>query len=120
MIKLRTQKKWLNNKGVGSFVEIIISAVIFMIAATGTLSILTTTSPQSLTATRRLQQVQYGRSIMEKLRGHTIDWNDPTSLIAVGVNRTETEGDYTATWWLEDVPGLELRQLHLTVDYTGP
>ncbi len=96
-------------KGFASIVEMIVTAVIFAIAAIGifsTISMLRAQSPVSDSG-GRLGAAYTGKRILEDLRGRVDagEWMANLGPLATGTLHTNTIGGYTVNWYLVDVPG---------------
>jgi type II secretory pathway pseudopilin PulG len=111
--------RMLKNGGFASFVEIIITAVIFILAAVGIMTTISAIRPQGGDSSRKLEALYAGKNVIEELRDY-IDantWDDAASNLATGVTRTRTVGDFTVNYILTDEPGLNIRKLTMNVTY---
>lgn len=110
------------NQGFASMVEVIVTAIIFTIAAAGILTTVSMLKPHSAQSVRRLEAAYVGKSIIDELR-EQVDadtWNSAgVSDLETGVLFSDTIGIYNVIWWLEDVPGSNggVRQLFMNVTY---
>ncbi|MBF0523429.1 MAG: hypothetical protein HQL24_10315 [Candidatus Omnitrophica bacterium] len=112
---LKTLKKY----GFASMVEVIVTSIIFMLAAIGIFATITSLRPQAMKSSKRLEAAYAGKAMIESLRS-SIDartWETNESLLAVGINRTETINGFNVTWWLENVEGLNMRRLQMIINY---
>lgn len=113
--------KGLKNQGFASVVEVIVTSVIFILAAAGILTTISMLRPQGEESARKLQAAYIGKGIIDDLRSQ-IDartWNDSGGNFAVGTPYTinSIDGVYNVTYFFEDVPGLGLRKLTMNVDF---
>lgn len=111
--------KLLKQGGFASIMEVIVSSIIFIIAAFGIFSSISMIRPHGAESSKKLEAAYIGREVIDDIRGQ-VDartWDQPSSLLATGVNRAETIGDFNVTWRLEDVPGMNLRKLEMKVEY---
>ena len=112
----------LKNNGFASLVEVIVTAIIFTIAAAGILTTISALRPHSSESVRRLEAAYIGKSIIDELR-EAVDaetWNEAGSDLATGVVTDSTSfPPYTVTYRIEEVPGTSgtLRQLFMNVTY---
>ena len=99
--------------------EVIITAVIFTIAAAGVFTVLSTFRIQGTQSTRRLEAAYAGKSFIESLRSSVSaeDWNDPNGAFAPGIVHTQTVGNFEVNYILTDVPGSDIRRLTMNVTY---
>ena len=103
--------------GFASLAEVLVTAVIFTIAAFGIFATISMLRPQSMDSKQRLDAAYIGKSVIEELRA-SVDassWDNENSLLAPGVVRSEEQGDYTVNWSLEDVENLGVRELTMNV-----
>ena len=99
--------------------EVIITAVIFTMAATGVFTALSSFRIQGTESSHRLEAAYVGRSVIENLRSAVSaqTWDDPNSPVAPGVVHTQTIGSFEVQYLLTDVPGLGVRRLTMNVTY---
>jgi len=111
--------KILKQEGFASLVEIIISSIIFIIAAFGIFSSISMLRPQGNLSTKRLEAAYIGKGIIDQLHAHLMGntWDDPTMNLYPGVVHSQTIGEFTVNYFTEDVPGLGLRKLHMNIEY---
>ena len=115
----------LKKQGFASFVEIVVAAVIFLIA---TFSILTTTAmlqPHGTVSYTKLDATYAAKGVVEWLyqKVEANSWIDNAGPLATGVKHTNTIGSYTVNWELVTVtgnypPNLAPRQLFMNVYYS--
>ena len=98
--------------------EVIITAVIFTIAATGVFTALSSFRVQGTQSSHRLEAAYVGQSVIESLRSAVSagSWNDPNSTLAPG-DHTQTIGIFQVNYSITDVPGLDVRRLTMNVTY---
>ncbi len=98
--------------------EVIITAVIFTIAAAGVFTVLSTFRVQGTQSTKRLEAAYAGKSVIENLRSSVSaeSWNDPASPLAVGTHQ-QTVGNFQIIYTLTDIPNLGVRKLTMDVTY---
>jgi len=114
MLKIIKQKK-----GFASIVEVIVTSIVFSVAAISIFATISMVRPQSSSASQQLEAAYIGRQVMDELRGK-IDantWNDSGSDYAVDVIHTKNYGVYTVNYLLTDDPNLDVRRLSLNVYY---
>lgn len=98
--------------------EVIVTAVIFTIAAAGVFTVLATFRSQGTQSTRRLEAAYVGKSVIENLRSSVSaeNWDDPASPLSLGTHQ-ETVNNFEIIYTLTDIPGLGVRRLTLNVTY---
>jgi len=116
--------KQLKNEGIASITEVIVTSVIFVIAAAGILSSVSMLRPQRQGSPRKLEAVYYGKGVIDELRT-SVDaatWN--TGPLRTGVDFIRANGNFTANYSLTDVPngctlGVDCvaRKMIMVVDY---
>lgn len=108
--------KVLKKEGFASFVEVIITAVIFVTAALGIFTSISMLRPHGTDAAKRLEAAYAGKQVLDELRAYVDEnlWYDPTSDIAPGTH-SKTVGNFTVNYYLEDVPALGIRQISMNV-----
>lgn len=107
--------------GFASLVEVIVTAMIFLLAAFGIFASISMLRPQGQDVARRLEAAYIGRSILEELRGE-VDartWNSTGSLIYPG-QYSRPVGDYTVFWTISEVPNLGIREVTMNIFYENP
>jgi len=105
-------------KGIASFVEVTMTAIIFILASACILTTISMLQPQGVGSQKKLAAAQFGKSVLEGLR-ESVDartWDDAASNLAVGTH-TMTVGNYTVTYDVTDVTGLGVREVNMTVTY---
>ena len=108
----------LKDKGIASMVEVIVTSVVFVVAAAGILSTVAMFRPQGKEASLRIEAAYAGKGIIDDLRQqvNAEDWGDPGSNLAPGTYTT-TIGIYTIDYEITE-PTSGLR--HLTMNITFP
>lgn len=111
--------KVLRKSGFASIVEVIVTAIIFSLAAFGVLTSISMLQPHSGESSARLEAAYAGKKVIDDLRSHVMasTWDLSNSLLAVGVNQWQEVGDYNVIYWAEDVTGLNVRKLRAIVAY---
>ena len=117
--------KILKEKGFASVLEVIVTAVIFMLAAFGMISSVWMLRPHNLEVSREVEASYHAKNMMDFLRAQVdaTAWEANTGPLATGVVHTNTIGDYTVNWYLDEVnptaypAGLAPRKLWLNVYY---
>lgn len=109
--------KIFKKEGFASFVEVIITSVIFSLAAVGIYSTLLMTSPELEDSGTRIAAVYKAKQIIEELRDETnpVGWNNPAGKVWPGTPYSKSYGAYTISYALEDVPGMPLRKLTMEI-----
>jgi hypothetical protein len=85
--------------GFASFIEIIITAVIFTVAAVGIYATVASVNPRGISSTKKLEAAYYGKSIMEQLKGDVAagtSWG--TGTVAVGTHILPPVGGVTVSY----------------------
>lgn len=111
--------KVLRKQGFSSLVEVIVTAIIFALAAFGILTTVSILKPQGASSSRRLQAAYLGKQVIEDLRS-SVDartWNNASGPLAPGVLHNTTIGNFSINYILEDVPGLNLRKLTMNIHF---
>ena len=115
--------KTLKKKGFASVLEVIVTAVIFMLAAFGIMTTVSMLRPHDLQVSREVEAAYHAKNMMDYLRGQVDAGTWDTGPLATGVIHSNTIGDYTVNWSLTDVdpaaypPGLAPRKLAMNVYY---
>ncbi|MCA9401243.1 MAG: hypothetical protein KC713_06425 [Candidatus Omnitrophica bacterium] len=114
----------LNNSGFASFVEIVITSIIFIIASLGIFTSISAIQPQSIDSVHKLEAAYYGKRVIEELY-NLVDartWNDGSSYLTPDTVFSRTyvtaDADIVVNWMLTDVSGLPLRHMDMNVYYT--
>ena len=106
-----------HNQGFASLAEVLVTAVIFTLAAVGIFTTIAMLQPQGMDSQQRLQAAYIGQSVIEQLRGY-VDarvWDNAQSPLAVNIVHSQVVGNYTVNWYLQDVPNLGVRQITMNV-----
>src|SRR3989338_8425646 len=120
--------KIFKKKGFASMVEVVVTAVLFAIAAIGifsTISMLRATSQGSVQDSGgKLGAAYAGKRVLEDLRGKLdpAEWILNAGPLGTGVTHTNIIGGYTVNYYLVNVPGdfpagLAPRRLFMNVYY---
>jgi Tfp pilus assembly protein PilV len=108
----------LTKKGFASIVEVIITSVIFVIAAAAVLSTTSQFRPQGQESSQKMEAAYIGKGIIDDFRQQVSaeDWN--TGNLAVGT-RGLVNGDYTINYTItEPIP--DLRHITMNITWPGP
>ena len=117
--------KILKKKGFASVLEVIVTAVIFMLAAFGIMTTVSMLRPHTLEVSREVEASYHAKNMMDYLRGQvdSTEWGANTGPLGTGVAHSSTIGDYTVSWYLDEVnpaeypAGLAPRKLTMNVYY---
>lgn len=116
-------KKLKNNLGLASIVEVTVTAIIFMVAAAGIFSSISSLRPEGKGSADKLEAAYQGRQFLDEMRQNlsSTTW---TGQLAVGtygptpITNPTTGRTYTFTYTVSAVPGInDVRKVDLTVDY---
>ncbi len=105
-----------------SMVEVIVTAIIFIIATVGIMSTLPVLAPKGKDVDKRITAAYIGKSVIEGLRNSIdpITWNDTNGPLAPGVMHTLFRGsnnEYIINYYLVDLPGTNIRQVFMNIYY---
>jgi len=110
--------------GFASFLEVVISAMIFMIAGFGIFTAISTLTPQTQDSNTRLQATLLAKNMLDTIYSDidASDWNDCDGVLPDGPlcpgTSTQTIGSYNITKIVEDLGApTNLRKVTLTIDY---
>ena len=104
----------LKKKGFVSIVEVIVTSVIFILAAFGILSSISKLSPAGVDTSKRLDAAYVGRKFIENLRNSVTVYASGTrysNKVAGGLS------NYTVNWYLRDDINTGTRQMFMNVYY---
>ena len=112
-------------KAFASVLEVIVTAVIFMLAAVGIMTTVSMLRPHNLGSYREVEAAYHAKNMMDYLGGQVdaAAWEANTGPLATGVAHSTTMGDYTINWYLIEFnpadypPGLAPRKLSMNVSY---
>ena len=111
--------KILKKEGFASLVEVIVTAVIFSLAAFGVFTTISMLRPHGADSLRKLEAAYVAKGVIDELRAY-VDarmWDNEDSLLSTNGYHNTTIGNYMVNWWLNDVPGLNVRELQMEVYY---
>ena len=110
--------KVLKKDGFASLVEVLVTAVIFSLAAVGIYATIIMVTPDYEESHDRLTAIYHAKQIIEELRDEVdaTTWNSVTSNLAVGTY-SKTFANYTIDWEIEDIPGMGLRRLNMEIQF---
>ena len=111
--------KILKKDGFASFVEIVVTAVIFIVAGLGLFTSISMLRPQGADSAKKLEAAYIGKQVIDQLRAQ-VDartWNSSLSNLAPNVMHSSVIDGYTVNYFLLDDNSLGIRQLYLNVYY---
>ena len=111
----------LKDKGIASIVEIIVTSIVFVIAAAGIMSTVAMFRPQGKEASLKIEAAYVGKGIIDELRQqvNAEDWYDASSSLAVGTYPPITVGVHTVVYTITE-PTSGLRKLTMNITYPDP
>ena len=107
------------NKAFASFVEIIVTSVIFLLAGLGIFTSISMLRPHGSESAQKLEAAYIGKRVLDQLRG-AVDastWNLASSPLAPNVPHSQNINGYIVNYVLVDMPGLDIRQLFMNIYY---
>ena len=110
--------KILKKQGFASLIEVLVTTVIFALAAIGILSTVSMLRPKGMTSARDLKAAYIGKQVMEDLR-KDVDaqtWNSTTSNLYWG-SHTQQINEYNVTYTVSPTPGSDVRQVTMNITY---
>ncbi|MBF0484042.1 MAG: hypothetical protein HQL25_04990 [Candidatus Omnitrophica bacterium] len=113
--------KILKKDGVASMVEIIITAVIFLVAAVGIISTVSMLRPKATTSSKEIEAIYVAKDVLSKLRS-SVDastWcaaENPTSPLNPGYY-TNTIGNFTVRYTITANAATSARDINMTVNW---
>lgn len=121
------KKLFTNQKAFASIVEVVITAIIFVIASLGIFTAISTLRPQGAQSVERLEAAYQAREFLEDLQSNldTTSWGTGGNL-EVGTHSTTVTKNgttYTLTWTVSQAqdsggtPMPDVRKVDLQVDY---
>jgi hypothetical protein len=121
---IKDMLKILKEKGFASVLEVIVTAVIFMVAAFGIMTTVSMLRPHNLEVSREIAASYHAKNMMDYLRGQVdaVAWEANTGPLAKG-GHSNAIGDYTINWSLTEVnpadypAGLAPRKMSMNVYY---
>ena len=110
----------LKDKGIASIVEVIVTAVVFVVAAAGILSTVAMFRPQGKEASLKIEAAYIGKGIIDDLRQqvNAEDWNNTTSILWPGTYNA-TFGSFNIDYIITE-PTSGLRYLTMNITYPDP
>ena len=110
----------LQKNGFASITEIIVTSVIFVLAAAGIMSTLAMLRPQGGGSRQKIVAAYLGKGILDDLR-QDVDaatWNNPNSRLAPGTHNLGQINGYTVSYTITQLPAPENgRRLDMTVSW---
>ena len=112
---VRIFQKW----GFASLTEVIITALIFVIAVFGIITATSMMQPKSRESRQRLEAAYLGKEKISELRGavDAVSWDSSNSLLAPGTHPPEDFGDYTVSYTVTDHPDVDGRIVNMTISF---
>ncbi len=125
MLRILGRSKGKNQKAFASVLEVIVTSIVFVIAAYGILTSIAMLRPHGSESYREVQAAYHAKNVMDYLRDqiNAATWESNTGLLATGTRHTRTIGNYTINWYLTTVDpttypqGLGPRKLQMNVYY---
>jgi type II secretory pathway pseudopilin PulG len=116
MLKLK------NKKGFASIVEVIITSIIFIIASVGIFATLSTLGTEGARSQQKLEALYAGKSVLDELRSsmNTTVWTSGDLATGNTHRKNVYLGGgqfYDVNWITQDIPGLNVREVTLNVNY---
>lgn len=105
--------------GFGSFIEVVITAIIFVVAAFGIYTSISMFRPQAKETETRLYVAYVAKTLLTDLLTNVDanSWYDTNGLLTPDILRSDIFGTYTVNYFLEDVPGEPVRKLTMNISY---
>ena len=113
--------KVLKQDGFASLIEVLVTAVIFVVASLGIFTTISMLRPHGVESAKRLEAAYVGKRLVEELRGK-VDarvWDCSLSPIYPGNHGTIVNGlyaDYVLNWHIADDPS-GVRSLTMNINY---
>jgi hypothetical protein len=97
----------LKSEGFASITEVIVTSVVFLIAAAGIMTSISMVQPQSLNSFKRLEAAHIGKTIIDELYANmtVAKWGNSSGNYATSVLYNRTEGDYSVLYSFEEAAG---------------
>jgi len=111
----------LKKNGFASIVEIIVTAIVFVIAAAGILSTMVMFRPQGQEASKKMEAAYIGKGIIDDLRQQVSaeDWFNAGSPLEVGTTSFMVD-NYNVTYTITDPVVGDYRKLEMNVTWPDP
>ena len=112
--------KALKQDGFASLIEVLVTAVIFVVASLGIFTAISMLRPHGIESAKKLEAAYVGKRMIEELEGK-VDarmWDNSESPIFPGDHGDVITGmyaNYTVNWHIEDAAGV--RSLSMNVNY---
>lgn len=109
----------LRNKeeeGFASMIEVIVTTVVFIIAAAGILTTVSMLKPSTTISTKRIEAAYIGKGIIDQLRKEVdaTTWDNATGPLAPGTYNFPS-GGYNITYVISEEPSSSLRRLTMNI-----
>jgi len=110
----------IKNNGFASITEVMVTAVIFVLATAGILTTLSALRPHAMESTDAIDATYFGRGILDDLRDEVdaTTWNNPGSRLAPGTH-SWVEGGYTVNYTVTDLAA-PANVRHVVMNITWP
>lgn len=111
--------------GFASIIEVVITAVIFILATAGILSTISMLRPHGVESSRKIEAAYIGKGIIDDLRNEVHATTTPPyeywgpNLDPDAGTYTQTQGDYTISYDVTQV-NPNLRKLDMTITWPDP
>jgi hypothetical protein len=108
-----------NQEGFASVVEVIVTAVIFVLATVGIMSTISALKPQARESTRKIEAAYVGKGILDKLRKEVsaapggVFYNTNLDL---GTHTVNSLGDYNVSYTVTE-PIANVRKVEMTINW---
>jgi type II secretory pathway pseudopilin PulG len=104
------------DEGFASMVEVIVTTVVFIIAAAGILTTVSMLKPSTALSTKRVEAAYIARGIMDQLRKEVdaATWGNAASPLAPGTYNFPS-GGYNITYIISEEPSSNLRRLTMNI-----
>lgn len=110
----------LQENGFASITEVIVTSIIFVLAAAGIMSTLAMLRPQGGGSTQKIEAAYLGKGIMDDLRKDVdaATWNDANSRLAPGPHNLGQINGFTVSYTVTQLPSpSNVRRLDMTVSW---
>ena len=108
--------------GFASLMEVIVTAIIFFIAATGIFTTISMLRPHGVDSAKRLKAVYAGKQILDELRGKVsaLTWNNASGDLYPGnYNSTVTNDNisYNIDYEIKNASLSDIREVTMNIEY---
>ena len=107
-----------NNSGFASIIEVVVTAIIFVLAVFGILATTSVMQPQVKDSSKRLLAAYEAKKFLNNLRSgiDQTTWDLAGSDYTLGAH-SKTIGVYTINYTVSAVAGTDVRKINLTITY---